>query len=230
VLRVQDIHSIRGETRILHGITLHVDKGEIVAILGRNGMGKTTLLRSIIGLSKVTQGAIVLDGVDVTHAATYAIVRRGIGVVLEDRGMFASLTVEENLRMGLHEQIRKGSNLSQIYEGFPALRARRSDQVASLSGGQQQLLAIARALISRPRLLLIDEFSEGIQPNLVREISNILQRLNAEGVSILIVEQNARLALGISHRAYILEKGRVVASGSSQSLLSDEVLRRHLVV
>jgi branched-chain amino acid transport system ATP-binding protein len=230
LLRVQEIHSIRGETRILHGITLHVDKGEIVAILGRNGMGKTTLLRSIIGLSKVTQGATVLDGIDVTRTPTYAIVRRGIGVVLEDRGMFASLTVEENLRMGLHEQIRKGSNLSQIYEGFPALRARRSDQVASLSGGQQQLLAIARALISRPRLLLIDEFSEGIQPNLVREISNILQRLNAEGVSILIVEQNARLALGISHRAYILEKGRVVASGSSQSLLSDEVLRRHLVV
>jgi branched-chain amino acid transport system ATP-binding protein len=230
LLRVQEIHSIRGETRILHGINLHVDKGEIVAILGRNGMGKTTLLRSIIGLSKVTQGAIVLDGIDVTRTPTYAIVRRGIGVVLEDRGMFASLTVEENLRMGLHEQIRKGSNLSQIYEGFPALRARRSDQVASLSGGQQQLLAIARALISRPRLLLIDEFSEGIQPNLVREISNILQRLNAEGVSILIVEQNARLALGISHRAYILEKGRVVASGSSQSLLSDEVLRRHLVV
>jgi branched-chain amino acid transport system ATP-binding protein len=230
LLRVQEIHSIRGETRILHGITLHVDKGEIVAILGRNGMGKTTLLRSIIGLSKVTQGAIVLDGIDVTRTPTYAIVRRGIGVVLEDRGMFASLTVEENLRMGLHEQIRKGSNLSQIYEGFPALRARRSDQVASLSGGQQQLLAIARALISRPRLLLIDEFSEGIQPNLVREISNILQRLNAEGVSILIVEQNARLALSISHRAYILEKGRVVASGSSQSLLSDEVLRRHLVV
>jgi branched-chain amino acid transport system ATP-binding protein len=230
LLRVQEIHSIRGETRILHGITLHVDKGEIVAILGRNGMGKTTLLRSIIGLSKVTQGAIVLDGIDVTRTPTYAIVRRGIGVVLEDRGMFASLTVEENLRMGLHEQIRKGSNLSQIYEGFPALRARRSDQVASLSGGQQQLLAIARALISRPRLLLIDEFSEGIQPNLVRAISNVLQRLNAEGVSILIVEQNARLALGISHRAYILEKGRVVASGSSQSLLSDEVLRRHLVV
>jgi branched-chain amino acid transport system ATP-binding protein len=137
LLRVQEIHSIRGETRILHGITLHVDKGEIVAILGRNGMGKTTLLRSIIGLSKVTQGAIVLDGIDVTRTPTYAIVRRGIGVVLEDRGMFASLTVEENLRMGLHEQIRKGSNLSQIYEGFPALRARRSDQVASLSGGQQ---------------------------------------------------------------------------------------------
>jgi branched-chain amino acid transport system ATP-binding protein len=230
LLRVQEIHSIRGETRILHGITLHVDKGEIVAILGRNGMGKTTLLRSIIGLSKVTQGAIVLDGIDVTRTPTYAIVRRGIGVVLEDRGMFASLTVEENLRMGLHEQIRKGSNLSQIYEGFPALRARRSDQVASLSGGQQQLLAIARALISRPRLLLIDEFSEGIQPNLVREISNILQRLNAEGVSILIVEQNARLALGISHRAYILEKGRVVADGRSESLLSDDVLKRHLVV
>jgi branched-chain amino acid transport system ATP-binding protein len=230
VLRVQDIHSIRGETRILHGITLHVDKGEIVAILGRNGMGKTTLLRSIIGLSKVTQGAIVLDGVDVTHAATYAIVRRGIGVVLEDRGMFSSLTVEENLRMGMHEQLRKGSNLAQIYNEFPALRARRKDQAASLSGGQQQLLAIARALICRPRLLLIDEFSEGIQPNLVRAISNVLQRLNAEGVSILIVEQNARLALGISHRAYILEKGRVVADGRSESLLSDDVLKRHLVV
>ncbi len=230
MLKVQDIHSIRGETRILHGVTLHVDKGEIVAILGRNGMGKTTLLRSIIGLSKVTQGAIILDGIDVTHAPTYAIVRRGIGVVLEDRGMFASLTVEENLRMGMHEQIRKGNNLAQIYDEFPALRARRSDQAASLSGGQQQLLAIARALICRPRLLLIDEFSEGIQPNLVREISNTLQRLNAEGVSILIVEQNARLALGISHRAYILEKGRVVAGGPSESLAKDDVLRRHLVV
>jgi branched-chain amino acid transport system ATP-binding protein len=178
----------------------------------------------------VTQGAIVLDGVDVTHAATYALVRRGIGVVLEDRGMFSSLTVEENLRMGMHEQLRKGSNLAQIYNEFPALRARRKDQAASLSGGQQQLLAIARALICRPRLLLIDEFSEGIQPNLVRAISNVLQRLNAEGVSILIVEQNARLALGISHRAYILEKGRVVADGRSESLLSDDVLKRHLVV
>lgn len=230
MLAVEDIHAVRGDTRILHGVSVHLDKGEIVAILGRNGMGKTTLLRSIIGLSKVTQGAIMLDGVDVTRTPTYAIVRQGLGVVLEDRGMFASLSVEENLRMGLNESRRTGTSLSRIYDDFPALRERRSDQAGSLSGGQQQLLAIARALISQPRLLLIDEFSEGIQPSIVKEISAVLRQLNAEGVSILIVEQNARLALGLAHRGYILEKGRVVASGLSESLLSEDVLKRHLVV
>lgn len=230
MLAVEDIHAVRGDTRILHGVSVHLDKGEIVAILGRNGMGKTTLLRSIIGLSKVTQGAIMLDGVDVTRTPTYAIVRQGLGVVLEDRGMFASLSVEENLRMGLNESRRAGTSLSRIYDDFPALRERRSDQAGSLSGGQQQLLAIARALISQPRLLLIDEFSEGIQPSIVKEISAVLRQLNAEGVSILIVEQNARLALGLAHRGYILEKGRVVASGLSESLLSEDVLKRHLVV
>lgn len=230
MLAVEDIHAVRGDTRILHGVSLHLDKGEIVAILGRNGMGKTTLLRSVIGLSKVTQGAITLDGIDITRTPTYAIVRQGLGVVLEDRGMFASLTVEENLRMGLNESRRAGTGLGRIYDRFPALRERRSDQAGSLSGGQQQVLAIARALISQPRLLLIDEFSEGIQPSIVKEICAVLRQLNAEGVSILIVEQNARLALGLAHRGYILEKGRVVASGVSESLLSEDVLKRHLVV
>lgn len=230
MLRVEGLHAKRGETQILHGISLAVADGEMVALIGRNGMGKTTLLRSIIGLSEVTQGSVNLDGEDITSTPTYAIVRRGIGVVPEGRGIFPSLTIEENLRMGINVPHRTERVLSRIYEDFPILRARARDGAGVLSGGQQQLLAIARALASEPSLLLIDEFSEGIQPNLVREISQVLRRLNASGVAILLVEQNARLALGISQRAYIIEKGRIVVHGPSANLLAETELKQHLVI
>jgi ABC-type branched-subunit amino acid transport system ATPase component len=229
MLRVDDLHAKRGDTRILHGINLQVDTGEIVALIGRNGMGKTTLLRAIIGLSEITSGSVTIDGADVTHTPTHDIVRRGIGVVLEDRGIFSNLTVEQNLRMGVRSARKKKEALARIYGDFPILRERGAESAGALSGGQQQLLAIARALVSQPRLLLIDEFSEGVQPNLVREICDMLQRLNKKGVSILLVEQNARLALGLSHRGYLLEKGRIVASGTS-AIMNESILKHHLVI
>jgi branched-chain amino acid transport system ATP-binding protein len=231
MLAVDELHARRGDTNIIHGVSLEVAEGEMVALIGRNGMGKTTLLRSILGLSEVTAGRVTLDGQDVTGLPTHAIARRGVGVVPEGRGMFPSLRVSENLRMGLTGSERSPAALERAYEQFPLLRERARDRAGSLSGGQQQLLAIARAMVSRPRLLLIDEFSEGIQPNLVREIGGMLQRLNAEGVAVLLVEQNARLALGISQRGYILEKGRIVAQGRAADLLTDEqALAQHLVV
>jgi branched-chain amino acid transport system ATP-binding protein len=229
MLRVENLHAKRGDTRILHGINLQVDTGEIVALIGRNGMGKTTLLRAIIGLSEVTSGSVVIDGANVTRTPTHDIVRRGIGVVLEDRGIFSNLTVEQNLRMGVRNTRNTKEALARTYGDFPILRERGAESAGALSGGQQQLLAIARALVSQPRLLLIDEFSEGVQPNLVREICDMLQRLNEKGVSILLVEQNARLALGISHRGYLLEKGRIVASGTS-AIMNESTLNHHLVI
>lgn len=230
MLDIQAIHASRGHTKVLHGASLHVEAGEMVALVGRNGMGKTTLLRSILALSPVTQGRVVFAGRDVTHAPTHAIARLGIGFVPEGRGIFPGLRVHENLRMGVAGN-GHGAAMRQVYEQFPLLKARAREHAGNLSGGQQQILAIARALIGAPRLLLIDEFSEGIQPNLVREISAMLQGLNREGTAILLVEQNARLALGISQRGYILEKGQVVAAGAASELLHDEqALAQHLVV
>ncbi len=231
MLDVLELHALRGDTEVLHGVSANVQEGEMVALIGRNGMGKTTLLRSILNLARVSEGRVLLDGRDITRAPTYAIARQGIGVVPEGRGIFPQLRVHENLRMGLaggkgHEQA-----LAQTYERFPLLHERAHDHAGNLSGGQQQILAIARALISRPRLLLIDEFSEGIQPNVVREIGTMLQELNAGGVAILLVEQNARLALGLSTRGYILEKGRIVAQGAANELLHNQAtLAQHLVL
>jgi branched-chain amino acid transport system ATP-binding protein len=231
MLEVRDLHARRGDTQILHGVSLTVGAGEMVALIGRNGMGKTTLLRSILGLTSITAGSVTLGGEDVTGAATHLVARRGVGVVPEGRGIFPTLRVSENLRMGLRSSRGHDAALARIYERFPMLGERAGEHAANLSGGQQQMLAIARALIGEPRLLLIDEFSEGIQPNVVREIGEMLRGLNEQGVAVLLVEQNARLALGISRRGYILEKGRIVAEGASGDLLGDEaVLARHLVV
>ncbi len=231
MLAVEDISAKRGGTQVLHGVSLTVEPGEMVALIGRNGMGKTTLLRSIVGLAQVTAGRIRLDGSDITGAQTHSIAQMGVGVVPEGRGIFPSLRVSENLRMGLSNARATAAALERIYARFPLLRERASDRAGGLSGGQQQILAIARALISRPRLLLVDEFSEGIQPNIVEEIGALLQSLNEDGVAVLLVEQNARLALKISPRGYILEKGLVVASGASKDLLHDErALAQHLVI
>lgn len=231
MLALEDVHARRGDTQVLHGVSLHVDAGEMVSLIGRNGMGKTTLLRSVLGLATITAGLVRIDGADVTGAATHTISRHGIGVVPEGRGIFPTLKVSENLRMGLRGGRGHDAALRRTYERFPILEERSREPAANLSGGQQQILAIARALIGEPRLLLVDEFSEGIQPNIVREIGEMLRELNAQGVAVLLVEQNARLALGISQRGYILEKGRIVAEGSSADLLHDEAaLAQHLVV
>jgi branched-chain amino acid transport system ATP-binding protein len=231
MLEVQSLHAFRGDTKVLHGVSLRVDEGELVALIGRNGMGKTTLLRSILNLARVSEGRVLMDGQEITRAPTHAIARRGIGVVPEGRGIFPSLKVAENLRMGLPKGGGHDEALERVYDRFPLLRERARDHAGNLSGGQQQMLAIARALISRPRLLLIDEFSEGIQPNVVQEIAGMLQALNADGVAILLVEQNARLALGMAARGYILERGTVVAEGAGDELLHDEAaLAQHLVV
>lgn len=231
MLALDDVHARRGDTQILHGVSLRVAPGEMVALVGRNGMGKTTLLRSVIGLADVTAGHVFVKGHDLTRAPTHSVVRQGIGVVPEGRGIFPALKVSENLRMGLHSSRGHDTALRIIYERFPLLAQRANEHAANLSGGQQQILAIARALISKPQLLLIDEFSEGIQPTMVRDIGNMLQDLNRQGTAVLLVEQNARLALGISQRCYILEKGRIAAEGPSAQFLQDEsTLAKHLVL
>ncbi len=231
MLTVDDVHARRGDTQVLHGISLRVAPGEMVSLIGRNGMGKTTLLRSVIGLAEVTAGRVFVNGHDLTGAPTHTVVRHGIGVVPEGRGIFPALKVSENLRMGLHVSRGHDVALHDIYKQFPILAERAHEHAANLSGGQQQILAIARALISKPQLLLIDEFSEGIQPTVVREIGNMLQDLNKQGMAVLLVEQNARLALGISQRCYILEKGLIVAEGPSAQFLQDETtLAQHLVL
>jgi ABC-type branched-subunit amino acid transport system ATPase component len=231
ILNVDNVTANRGESRVLHGVSLDVDEGEMVALIGRNGMGKTTLLRSVMGLSEVVSGTVTLTGEDVTRMPSHEIARRGIGVVPEGRGIFPSLTVAENLRMGLSNGKGVDDRLVWVRQNFPAIADRMSDQGGSLSGGQQQILAIARALIAEPRLLLVDEFSEGIQPSIVQEIGEMLTGLVKQGVSLLLVEQNARFALTISDRAYILEKGAVAASGPAKDLLKNKkLLSEHLVV
>ncbi|MET1085536.1 MAG: ABC transporter ATP-binding protein [Arthrobacter sp.] len=231
MLKLENVDARRGGSQILNNVCLEVAPGEMVALVGRNGMGKTTLLRTVLGLCEVTAGTVRLDGDDIGGLPTYKVARLGIGVVPEGRGMFPSLTVSENLLMGTTRPRAAKAATEEIYEKFPLLRERAKQRAGNLSGGQQQVLAIARALMDKPRLLLIDEFSDGIQPNLVQEIAVMLQGLGERGVSVLLVEQNARLALSITQRAYILEKGSVVAVGKSAHLLHDEeLLAQHLVV
>lgn len=231
MLELEEVRARRGDSQILHGVTAGVAEGEIVALIGRNGMGKTTLLRTILGLTDVNGGSVRLRGEDITRLPPYRIARRGIGVVPEGRGIFPTLRVSDNLRMGLHKGDDVQGALRATYDRFPLLRERSGDLASSLSGGQQQLLAIARAMIGRPSLILVDEFSEGIQPSLVQEISGLLKRLNEEGTAILIVEQNAQLALSLADRGYVLAKGAVVAEGAARALLTDEAtLQEHLVI
>jgi branched-chain amino acid transport system ATP-binding protein len=232
MLEIDDLHVSRGGSRILFGVSLEVRAREIVALVGRNGMGKTTLLRSIFGLTEVERGAIRFGGKDVVGLPSHRVARAGVGLVPEGRGMFPGLTVFENLQMGAGPRTQSMPDaLDRVHAYFPLLRERAAQKAGTLSGGQQQLVAIARALIGSPELLVIDEFSDGIQPSIVQEIAAILQQINADGTAVLVVEQNARLALRLAHRAYVLEKGRVVAEGDGDALLADEAsLQRLLVV
>jgi len=227
LLEVEDLRATYGQGHVLHGISFAVEEGQIVSILGPNGAGKTTTLRAVSGTVQTT-GRIALDGHDIQGEAPDKIARRGIAHVPEGRGTFTELTVEENLRVGGYTR-KDGlrDDIARVYKWFPRLSERRAQHAGSLSGGEQQMLAVSRALMLRPRLLLLDEPSFGLAPLIVVEIFRILRRINEdEKVSILLVEQNAALALDLADHAYVLETGHVVMSGPSAVVKNDENIRK----
>jgi branched-chain amino acid transport system ATP-binding protein len=229
LLEARDLHAFYGPTHVLHGVSFAIERGGITALLGANGAGKTTTLRALCGMI-ATRGEVTLDGVPMRGRATEDIVRRGVAHVPEGRGTFAALTVDENLRLGAYTRRDKGAlgaDLEQVYAYFPRLRERRRQQAGTLSGGEQQMLAVSRALMMRPRLMLLDEPSFGLAPVLVQTIFEILRTINREQrVAMLLVEQNAAQALDIADHAYVLETGRVMMSGTAQAVRSDEAIRR----
>jgi branched-chain amino acid transport system ATP-binding protein len=228
LLELIDVHARYGQVRALHGVSLAIDEGEIVALLGANGAGKTTTLRAICGMV-ARQGAVAFDGAPLARSPETA-ARRGITHVPEGRGILAELTVRENLMMGAYlRRDRKGvaADLKRAYAELPWLEERLTQQAGTLSGGEQQMLALERALMSRPRLLLLDEPSLGLAPLIVQEFFRLVARLNEEqGLTVLVVEQNANVALGIASRAYLLEVGRVALEGESAQLREHEGIRK----
>jgi branched-chain amino acid transport system ATP-binding protein len=227
-LEARELYAGYGETRVLHGISFQVAQGGVTALLGANGAGKTTTLRAICGMIR-TQGEIRLGDERIDGVATEDIARRGVGHVPDGRGTFMELTVEENLRLGAYTRRDKGvaADMEKVFGYFPKLRQRIRQQAGTLSGGEQQMLAISRALLLRPRLLLLDEPSFGLAPLIVQEIFDIMRRINhEEGTSILVVEQNANLALSIADTAYLLETGRIMISGPAADISRDESVRR----
>jgi len=230
LLQVADLTTHYGPIQALYGVSLEVNEGELVAMVGANGAGKTTLLHTISSIHKASGGQIHFDGRDITRRPPHKIVAAGICHVPEGRQVFAPLSVEDNLRLGAYGRRKeKGwvdGELQRIYDLFPILQDKRGQTAGTLSGGQQQMLAIGRALLGRPRLLLLDEPSMGLAPLLVEEIFRIIRELNDNGVTILLVEQNARAALGIAHRGYVLETGRVVLADDADALLADEAVRK----
>ena len=229
LLELRAVEARYGALRALHGINLTVGEGEVVAVLGANGAGKTTTLRAISRTVKAS-GEIVFAGKRLTGRDADAVARQGVAHVPEGRGVFADLSVRENLRMGAHVRRDRGAvkkDYARVLERFPVLGRRRDQAAGTLSGGEQQQLALARALMQRPRLLLLDEPSLGLAPLLVAEIFEIVRELNErEGLAVLVVEQNANLALESSHRAYVLEVGRVAVAGTSAELRRNEAVRR----
>jgi len=227
VLEVSGVHTYYGESHVLQGVSLTVGPSEVVAILGRNGAGKTTLMRTIIGFTPARRGAVRLDGVDVTRTASHRMTALGMALVPQSRRVFRSLSVRENL-----EVARRGDghwNLERVYGVFPRLRERERHRADKLSGGEQQMLAIARALMANPHLLLMDEPTEGLAPIIVREVGQVIGDLRREGLSILLVEQNLPLALGVADRVHILSRGQIVHSSSPAELTaSEEITSRYL--
>ena len=227
VLDVEDVGVAYGQRRALEGVSLSVREGEIVTLLGANGSGKSTMLRTISGLVRPHRGRIRYRGRDLRGLSADAIVAAGIGHVPEGRDVFGDFSVRENLLVGAHTAPRRDveARLAAAYAAFPVLRERQAQRAGTLSGGEQQMLAIARALMARPRLLLLDEPSLGLAPRLVREIFRVIERINRDGVSVLLVEQNARRALAVAARGYVLETGRVAVAGASAELAADPRIR-----
>ena len=226
LLELRDVEARYGEIRALHGVTLTVAAGDFVAILGANGAGKTTTLRAISGTVRTT-GDVLLDGERLYRRTPDGMAKRGVAHLPEGRGTFSTLSVLDNLRLGAW--VHRGTSrrdLARVFELFPRLYERRDQQAGTLSGGEQQMLALGRAMMAKPRLLLLDEPSLGLAPLVVREIFEILKQLNESGTTILVVEQNASLALAAARHAFVLETGRIVLAGESASLREDESVRR----
>ncbi len=228
MLEVSDLHGGYGAIRVLHGLNFHVDDGEIVVILGANGAGKTTTLRAVSGMIERT-GSVKFDGTDIGSAKTPDIVRMGVGHVPQGRGTLPELSVEDNLRVGAY--IRSDNDvdadIEQWYDVYPVLRERKNQRAGSLSGGEQQMLAVSRALMSRPRLLLLDEPSLGLAPIIVADLFERFAEINKTfGTTMLVVEQNAQLALGIASRGYVLESGNIFTEGAADDLMNDDAIRK----
>ncbi|HZZ94125.1 MAG TPA: ABC transporter ATP-binding protein [Usitatibacter sp.] len=228
MLALEGLEVAYGGIRAVKGIDIAVEPGELVCLIGANGAGKTTTLRAITGLVKPAAGRIVYDGLDVGGQRPHQIARRGLALVPEGRGVFPQLTIEENLAMGAyarHDRPGVAQDVDRAFTLFPRLKERRRQTAGTLSGGEQQMLAIARAMMSRPRLLLLDEPSMGLAPLMVERIFEVVRAIAAEGVTLLLVEQNARLALEVSHRGYVLDGGLVAFSGEAKGLLGDPRVR-----
>lgn len=231
LLRAEKINTYYGISHILFDVSVEVDAGEVVCVLGRNGVGKTTLLKSIMGLSAPRSGSILFKGAEIRGRQPFEIARLGIGFVPEDRIIFPALTVMENLEMGMKKGQRGPWTLERVYEMFPVLDKRQSQMGGTLSGGEQQMLTIARTLMGNPGLLLLDEPSEGLSPLIVKELERYVRRLKEEGMPILLSEQNSSFTLRLSDRAYILEKGRVKWQGPVKDLsIHPEILKQYLGV
>ncbi|GAC1328030.1 MAG: ABC transporter ATP-binding protein [Beijerinckiaceae bacterium] len=219
-LTAEGLQTYYGKSHILQGVSLEVAEGQITALLGRNGAGKTTTLRSLMGLTPAREGRVTIFGKDTTRWPTFRIAACGVGYVPEGRRIFANLSVEENLKVPLE---RSGSWTSErVYELFPRLAERKFNRGRQLSGGEQEMLSIGRALLLNPRLLILDEPSQGLAPLIVAEVFRIVKRMKSEGISVLLVEQNARMSLEIADHAYVLDDGRIVYSGAARELAADE--------
>ena len=229
MLEIKDLHVFYGAIHALKGISLTVQDGELVSMIGANGAGKTTTLHAISGLLPAASGSVLLDGKDLQKVPANTIIRLGMSHVPEGRHVFASMTVEENLRMGayiLRDSKKIAENLERVYGHFPRLKERRRQLAGTLSGGEQQMLATGRALMTDPRIVLMDEPSMGLSPLLVKEIFSIIQQLHESGITILRVEQNAKMALAVSDRAYVLETGTISMEGPAAELAADDRVRK----
>ena len=223
ILQVEDIHTYYGEAYVLQGLSLELGQGQILGLLGRNGVGKTTLVNSIVGFNRPRRGRILFKGEDVTGSTSFQTVRMGMGLVPQGRRVFASLTVEENLDVA--KTRKEGWTLKRVYELFPRLEERRRQRAKTLSGGEQQMLAIARGLMTNPDCLIMDEPSEGLAPIIIQTVWQAVSKLKAQGLSILLVEQNAALALQLVDYVHVISKGRVVYSGTPKELWADDAVK-----
>jgi branched-chain amino acid transport system ATP-binding protein len=227
ILEVEDIHTYYGEAYVLQGLSLKLEQGQILGLLGRNGVGKTTLVNSIVGFNPPRRGRIMFKGAEITHVTSFETVRSGMGLVPQGRRVFPTLSVEENLMVAERHPERHGWNLERVYDMFPRLRERRIQRAKTLSGGEQQMLAIGRGLMTNPDCLIMDEPSEGLAPIIIQGVWEAIGKLKAEGLSILLVEQNASLALKLVDYVHVMSKGQVVYSAPPQELWANDEIKSH---